>query len=206
MQARAGKRNVVTSGGRVLAVTALGDDGPKARARAYEAVKKIHFDKLSLPARHCSCRFPGYVWPFLMLRRIFLLLGLICCAHGNAAPTSTPASTPALIDSLSPADLEQVLPLLRKNFINPAALSQTDVDRATLQGLMLRLGQGVDLLPNRVAEQVEPVSPFYQEVLAGHIGYLRLGSLTSSNLKSMDAALQQFAGQKSGRARPGFAG
>jgi phosphoribosylamine--glycine ligase len=35
---------LVTSGGRVLAVTALGDDGPKARARAYEAVKKIHFE------------------------------------------------------------------------------------------------------------------------------------------------------------------
>jgi hypothetical protein len=131
-----------------------------------------------------------------MLRRIFLLLGLICCAHGNAAPAPTPTSSPALIDSLSPADLEQVLPLLRKNFINPAALSQTDVDRAMLQGLMLRLGQGVDLLSNRVAAQVEPASPFYHEMLAGHIGYLRLGSLTPSNLKAMDAALPQFAGQK----------
>jgi phosphoribosylamine--glycine ligase len=36
--------NIVTSGGRVLAVTALGEDGLTARARAYEAVKKIHFE------------------------------------------------------------------------------------------------------------------------------------------------------------------
>jgi phosphoribosylamine--glycine ligase len=35
---------VVTSGGRVLAVTALGDTIPLARDRAYEAVGKIHFE------------------------------------------------------------------------------------------------------------------------------------------------------------------
>jgi phosphoribosylamine--glycine ligase len=35
---------IVTSGGRVLAVTALGDTVAAARARAYEAVGKIHFD------------------------------------------------------------------------------------------------------------------------------------------------------------------
>jgi len=35
---------VVTSGGRVLGVTALGADIAKAKARAYEAVDRIHFD------------------------------------------------------------------------------------------------------------------------------------------------------------------
>jgi phosphoribosylamine--glycine ligase len=34
---------LVTDGGRVLAVTALGDDLAAAKARAYEAVKKIIF-------------------------------------------------------------------------------------------------------------------------------------------------------------------
>ncbi|MFQ6047951.1 MAG: phosphoribosylamine--glycine ligase, partial [Phycisphaerae bacterium] len=36
---------VVTSGGRVLGVTALGSDIAQARQRAYEAVEMIHFDK-----------------------------------------------------------------------------------------------------------------------------------------------------------------
>jgi len=36
--------NVVTSGGRVLGVTALGRDLRQARASAYEAARKIHFD------------------------------------------------------------------------------------------------------------------------------------------------------------------
>jgi phosphoribosylamine--glycine ligase len=35
---------VVTAGGRVLAVSALGDDLPSARALAYEAAAKVHFD------------------------------------------------------------------------------------------------------------------------------------------------------------------
>lgn len=37
-------RDIVTSGGRVLNVTAIGDSPEDARKRAYEAVDKIHFD------------------------------------------------------------------------------------------------------------------------------------------------------------------
>ena len=37
---------VVTSGGRVLGVTGLGDDFSQARARAYAAVKNLHFDHM----------------------------------------------------------------------------------------------------------------------------------------------------------------
>ena len=35
---------IVTSGGRVLAITALGDSVPQVRERAYAAIKKIHFE------------------------------------------------------------------------------------------------------------------------------------------------------------------
>ena len=38
------KRQLVTAGGRVLAVTALGDDIASAQKRCYEAMSKIHFD------------------------------------------------------------------------------------------------------------------------------------------------------------------
>ena len=41
--ARAGD-NIVTNGGRVLGVTALGKDLKTAQAAAYAAVEKIHFD------------------------------------------------------------------------------------------------------------------------------------------------------------------
>ncbi|MCX7887885.1 MAG: phosphoribosylamine--glycine ligase, partial [Verrucomicrobiae bacterium] len=42
---RAGARGeIVTDGGRVLGVTALGDDIAAARQRAYDAVARIRFD------------------------------------------------------------------------------------------------------------------------------------------------------------------
>ena len=37
-------KTLVTSGGRVLCVTALGDSVKMARARAYEALERIRFD------------------------------------------------------------------------------------------------------------------------------------------------------------------
>ena len=38
------KKNLVTSGGRVLCVTALGDSVRMAQQRAYQAIKNIHFE------------------------------------------------------------------------------------------------------------------------------------------------------------------
>jgi Peptidase family S41 len=115
----------------------------------------------------------------------------------TATPTPTPtASVAALIDSLQPADLQQVISLLKSNFINPAALNEMELNRATLQGLIARLGHGVVLLPNSSAAPMETASPFFSEIFEGHIGYLRLGALTVGNLQSMDAALKNFAGQK----------
>jgi hypothetical protein len=124
----------------------------------------------------------------------------------DAAPSALPAAsaspatpTPgpsALIESLQPADLQQVIPLLKSNFVNPAALNEVELNRATLQGLITRLGRGVVLLPNNAAAPANSGSPFYSEVLDGHIGYLRLGALTVANLQAMDAALKNFAAQK----------
>jgi phosphoribosylamine--glycine ligase len=41
---RAEGGQIVTAGGRVLCVTALGDDHAAARDRAYEACERIHFE------------------------------------------------------------------------------------------------------------------------------------------------------------------
>jgi hypothetical protein len=123
----------------------------------------------------------------------------------SAAPLSTPVAsasppnatpTPSLIDLLQPADLQQVIPLLKSNFINPAALNDVELNRATLQGLITRLGHGVILLPNNGTAPPDASNPFYSEILDGHIGYLRLGALTSPNLQAMDNALKNFAAQK----------
>jgi phosphoribosylamine--glycine ligase len=56
-------KNVVTDGGRVLSVTGIGDDFSQARARAYAAVKNIHFEHMhyrtDIGLRHLPGHLPG---------------------------------------------------------------------------------------------------------------------------------------------------
>lgn len=86
--------------------------------------------------------------------------------------------------------MNNALDLLKNNYINPSALNDQELSRATLQGLLDRLAPGVS-----VFSQPPPnpeTSPFLAEVLDDRIGYLRLGSLVKGNLDQMDAALQNF--------------
>src|SRR6266567_2531238 len=112
-----------------------------------------------------------------------------------ALPSPSPTAED-LVNSLGPADLQAVITLLKSNFTNPDAITDTELNRATVEGLIIRLPQGVVLLPNKESAPIEAPSPFYSEMLGGHIGYLRLGSLNSANLQAMDKSLSNFAGKK----------
>jgi hypothetical protein len=111
------------------------------------------------------------------------------------APTSAPTAE-ALIDRMAPADLQQAIQLLKNNYINPAALNETELNRSMFAGVLSRLGGGVMLLPGRAPEVSEATNPFFGEILEGHIGYLRLGALTPANLQALDANLQTLGGKK----------
>src|SRR5438034_8097351 len=116
-----------------------------------------------------------------------------------AVPAASPSATPTtedLVNSLGPTDLQAVITLLKSNFTNPDAITDTELNRATVEGLIVRLPRGVVLLPNKESVPMEAPSAFYSEVLGGHIGYLRLGSLNSANLQAMDKSLSNFAGKK----------
>ena len=120
-----------------------------------------------------------------------------------APPTgaATPAAVPtpeSLIDAMGSADLDQAIHALRSNYINPEALSETEVDRATLAGLLARLGRGVMLLPQQANAGSDTNTPFFAEILGGHVAYARIGSLTTPNLQAFDAHLQSLAGKKIG--------
>ena len=122
---------------------------------------------------------------------------------GGASPIPSPspqvsATPPAksLVDSMDPADLKEAIQLLKSNYIKPEALNETELDRATFEGILTRLGRGVVLLPDASAEPAGPATPFFGEILEGHIGYLRLGALTRPNLDALDASLKTFASKK----------
>ena len=115
----------------------------------------------------------------------------------SATPSSSPPpTTRALIDSMDSADLKEAIQLLKRNYIKPEALNETELSRAAFEGILTRLGRGVVLLSDAAAEPAEPAAPFFGEVLDGHIGYLRLGALNRANLDALDANLKTFASKK----------
>ncbi|MDQ2825251.1 MAG: S41 family peptidase [Verrucomicrobiota bacterium] len=115
-----------------------------------------------------------------------------------AGSKSSPAAptTEELINSLNSADLQAAIALLKSNFTDPDAINETQLNRATLEGLMVRLGPGLMLLPDKGSAPSELPSPFYGELLEGHIGYLRFGTFTTANLQAMEKKLAEFAAKK----------
>ncbi|HEY2626023.1 MAG TPA: S41 family peptidase [Candidatus Udaeobacter sp.] len=116
-------------------------------------------------------------------------------ATSSPSPSATPTAAD-LINSLGAADLQAAITLLKSNFTNSDAITETELNRATVQGLMTRLPNGVKLLPNPESSPPEAQNPLYGEILDGHVGYLRLGSLNNANLQAMDKNLSNFTGKK----------
>ncbi len=120
-------------------------------------------------------------------------------AAKSSASSATPSATPGteqVINSLGENDLQAAMALLKRNFTNPDAITDAELSRATLAGLLVRMPGGLMVLPSHDSAPVEPVAPFYSEVFEGHIGYLRLGPLNGANLKEMDKNLQDFSAKK----------
>ena len=119
-------------------------------------------------------------------------------ASPSPAATPKPEPTPPhqAVDALSDTETQQALELLRSNYVNPAALSEDKLNRATLQGLLERLGGGVAIRQSVLP--AEPASPFRAEILDDRIGYIRAGSLDKEHLADFDAALGNFATKKLG--------
>ena len=116
-----------------------------------------------------------------------------------ALPAGSPSETPTtegLVNSLGPPDLQSVITLLKSNFTNPDAITDIELNRATVEGLLVRLPRGVMLLPGKENVPIAAPSAFYGEVIAGSIAYVRLGSLNNANLQALDKSLSTFAGKK----------
>jgi hypothetical protein len=120
----------------------------------------------------------------------------------SATPSPSPSGAPTkeqLIDSLSAADLQAAITLLKNNFTAPDAINETELNRATLEGLLVRQSRGVMLLPASSRGEsgpAETTAPFYSEIFEGHVGYLRPGALNAANLKATDKKLEEFGSKK----------
>ena len=123
-------------------------------------------------------------------------------AAATPAPSAKPAETKApaekspapgtgsVIDSLSPTEVNEAISRIKANYVNPASLSDQELDRATLQGLIDRLSPGAAIFSQ--APEPPAASPFHTEIIGDKIGYIRLGSIAKGNIGEMDSALQNF--------------
>jgi len=114
-------------------------------------------------------------------------------AVSPASPATSPAAlkpedTQSILNSLSLPDVREAIDLLKSNYLDPNALNETELGRATLEGLLDRLAPGISLLPAGTSRE-EP-SPFRAEILDDRVAYIRLGSISKSNVEQMEAALQ----------------
>ena len=137
-----------------------------------------------------------------MLRHVLSASLTIVLAASLAAQSPSPTATaissaaPTLLETLDAADLRQAIPIIKQNYVDPAALNETELNRAVLAGLLSRLGRGVMLLPAQDPATAPSPAPFYREIIANHIGYLRPGDLSRDQLQEMDSTLRGLAGKK----------
>src|SRR5205823_595741 len=99
------------------------------------------------------------------------------------------------VDALSDAELEQVIHLLKDNYLKPEALGEVEQRRATVQGLLDRIAPGASILEGLAVTEAA-TSPFRAEILDNRIGYVRLGAIVPANVGELDAALQKFTSSK----------
>jgi Peptidase family S41 len=118
-------------------------------------------------------------------------------ASARPSPLPSPSvpgspTTEDFVNSLSPSDLQAVITLLKSNFTNPDETTDTELNRATVEGLIKRLPRGVTLLPAKMNAPAETPTALYSEIISGHVGYVRVGSLNAANLQALDKSVANF--------------
>lgn len=129
----------------------------------------------------------------LLLGSALALFGGDVIAEEASGTSKAPPTPRAIVDSLSESELEDVIRLLKDNYLKPESLSDAELRRATVQGIIDRLGPGAAIVEGPAGGETA-ASPFRAEILDNRIGYVRLGAITSANLGELDATLQKFSG------------
>src|ERR1700747_1188060 len=83
-------------------------------------------------------------------------------AGKSAAASPAPAPTnEQIISALGENDLQMAISLFKSNFANPDSITDAELNRATLAGLLVRLPGALVLLPSRGGACVELAQRFH---------------------------------------------
>lgn len=112
-------------------------------------------------------------------------------AYSDPAPVSAAATTPSLIDQLTPSQIEAAINKIKSTGSQLENLSDDALERAKFQGLLARLGDTVRLLPKDAGALAPAAEGFHVEALPRGITYLRLGDLNEGNVDALVAELSK---------------
>jgi len=116
-----------------------------------------------------------------MLVRFTLLLAI----PTGLAPWAMAAPDP--VSEASAADIENLLQAMSRHATDPAALSQEELNRTALRGLLQEGRTGAVLLEK--SQAVTPPSPPLMACPAPEAAYVRMGSLTADSIQALAAFL-----------------
>ncbi len=108
----------------------------------------------------------------------------------QAGPQMLPPGAAA--DALGEDELKSVIETLRQTYVRPAELEETALERARLQGLLARLGNGVRVFSGPGIPSAEKQT-FRAELLPDDVGYIRLGNLSGESIGALDATLSSYS-------------
>jgi len=100
------------------------------------------------------------------------------------------AGEPAGVDALGPDDVAKAVAALKQNYVHPEDLSDAEIARATLQGLLDRLSPAVTLVSG--SGSAEKAAPFYSELYGGRTGYLRVGDFSNDNVAKAAGTIKDW--------------
>ena len=113
------------------------------------------------------------------------VIPLLCLMAGACADP--------VIDQLQQPQLQEIFKQLQTKSLSTARLTDEELNRAAVQGLLQRLGTGAALVP---AAALPPPGKLVSELLLPSIAYLRPATLALEEIASLDTALEGLAASK----------
>ncbi|MBV9390937.1 MAG: hypothetical protein JOY96_03495 [Verrucomicrobia bacterium] len=107
-----------------------------------------------------------------------------------ASQKLAPRALQDLLGKLDQAGLQDIIQKLKSDYLNPNAISNQEINEATVEALLARLGPGATISEDIPVSA--PIRPFKTEILQNQFGYVRLGTFSQQDLSLLDKALTEF--------------
>lgn len=120
-----------------------------------------------------------------------ITLAFACCLIPAGLIAATSAPNP---DGLSQAELQEAFQVLRTQFIGAQTLDYDTINRAALDGLLERLGQGAELVGASPPKSVPSKNAvrFHAELLPGKVAYLRFAEYSVAEVEKFEKEMNRF--------------